>query len=44
MMQKTLKLIETLAHEYSSEITQLSNDYQHDMSLNGFQRSLGPWA
>ena len=32
MMQKKLKLTETLAHWYSSERTQqkLSNEYQHD--------------
>ena len=31
-MQKTLKMTETLAYEYSSETTQLelSNEYQHD--------------
>ena len=32
MMQKTLKMTETLAHEYSSESTQreLSNEYPYD--------------
>ena len=32
MMQKTLKMTETLANGYSSESTQLelSNEYQHD--------------
>ena len=36
-------MIETLAHGYSSEITQqeLSNKYQHD-GLDGFQKSLRP--
>ena len=33
IMQKTLKITETLANGYSSERSQreLSNDYQHDM-------------
>ena len=32
MMQKKLKMTETLANEYSSDMTQqeLSNEYQHD--------------
>ena len=37
---------ETMAHGYQSDSTQLglSNEYQHDKSLDGFQKSLGPCA
>ena len=40
------KITETLAHRYSSEITQreLSNGYQHDRVLYGFQKSLVSFA
>ena len=46
MMQKNLKMIETLAHGYSSESTvrELSNEYQHDWVLKGFEISLRPCA
>ena len=41
MMQKALKMTETLAHEYSSESPQqeLSNEYQHDRVLMVFKES-----
>ena len=39
-------MTETLAHGYSSESAQLelSNEYQHDRGLDGFQKSLHPCA
>ena len=39
-MQKTLKMIETLANGYSFESTQreLSNEYQHDRVLMVFKK------
>ena len=39
-------MTETLANGHSSESTQqeLSNEYQHDRGLEGFQRSLHPHA
>ena len=43
MMQKSEKMIETLANGYSSESTQreLSNEYQHDsVSKDDFQKTL----
>ena len=42
MMQKNLKMIETLAHGYSSESTQqeLFNEYQHDRFRFSKNRSL----
>ena len=38
--------METPANGYSSDRTQqgLSNEYQHDRVLNGFQKYLHPWA
>ena len=46
MMQKKQKMIETLAHGYSSGSTvrELSNEYQHDWVLKGFEKSLRPCA
>ena len=37
-------MIETLSNRYSAESTQreLSNEYQHDRFLNGFQKYLCP--
>ena len=47
MMQKPWKIIETLAHGYSSESNrqEISNEYQPTwQSLNWFQKSLRPCA
>ena len=45
-MQTTCKIIESLAHGYSSESTQqeLSDEYQHDRVLMVFKKSLHPGA
>ena len=40
--EKSWKMTETMAYGYSSESTQqeLSNEYQHNKGLNGFQNFL----
>ena len=41
-MQTALKMTKTLAHGYSSKSAnrELSNEYQHDRVLEGFQKCL----
>ena len=46
MMQKNVKIIETLAHGYSSESTrrELFNEYQHDRVYKKLKKTLHPCA